>query len=69
MSTPHIAANPGDIAQTVLLPGDPLRAKVVAETFLENPVCFNTSAICSDIPELIMEKRSQLWEPAWAWRP
>ena len=42
MSTPHSAANPGDIAQTVLLPGDPLRAKVVAETFLENPVCFNT---------------------------
>ena len=42
MSTPHIAAVPGDIAQTVLLPGDPLRAKVVAETYLENPVCFNT---------------------------
>ena len=31
----------GDIAETVLLPGDPLRAKYIAETFLENPVCYN----------------------------
>ena len=42
MSTPHNAANPGDIAKTVLLPGDPLRAKYIAETYLEDPVCFNT---------------------------
>lgn len=35
MST-HIAAKPGEIAQTVLLPGDPLRAKWIAENFLEN---------------------------------
>lgn len=42
MSTPHNAANVGDIAKTVLMPGDPLRAKYIAETFLENPVCFNT---------------------------
>ena len=41
MSTPHNAANKGDIAKVVLMPGDPLRAKVVAETFLENPVEFN----------------------------
>lgn len=34
--TIHIGANPGDIAQTVLMPGDPLRAKWAAETFLEN---------------------------------
>lgn len=32
----------GDIAKAVLMPGDPLRAKFVAETYLENPVCFNT---------------------------
>lgn len=32
----------GDIAKTVLMPGDPLRAKFIAETYLENPVCFNT---------------------------
>ena len=30
---------PGEIAETVLMPGDPLRAKWIAETFLENPVC------------------------------
>lgn len=42
MSTPHNAANPGDIAKTVLMPGDPLRAKFIAETYLENPVQFNT---------------------------
>ncbi len=40
--TPHNAANRGDIAKTVLMPGDPLRAKFIAETYLENPVCFNT---------------------------
>lgn len=42
MSTPHNAANNGDIAKTVLMPGDPLRAKYIAETYLENPVEFNT---------------------------
>ena len=35
-------AQPGDIAKVVLMPGDPLRAKTLAETYLENPVCFNT---------------------------
>lgn len=41
--TPHIGvAEKGVIAETVLLPGDPLRAKFIAETFLENPVQFNT---------------------------
>ena len=42
MSTPHNAAASGDIAKTVLMPGDPLRAKFIAETYLENPVQFNT---------------------------
>ena len=42
MPTPHNKANLGDIAKTVLMPGDPLRAKYIAETYLENPVCFNT---------------------------
>jgi len=40
MST-HIGAKQGDIAETILLPGDPLRAKYIAENFLENPVCYN----------------------------
>jgi purine-nucleoside phosphorylase len=39
MST-HIAAAPGDIAPTVLLPGDPLRAQWIAETFLEDARCY-----------------------------
>ncbi|TGV01435.1 purine-nucleoside phosphorylase [Flavivirga rizhaonensis] len=37
----HIEAKKGDIAETILLPGDPLRAKWIAETFFENLVCFN----------------------------
>ncbi len=40
MST-HIDAKPGEIAESVLLPGDPLRAKWIAETFLDNPKCYN----------------------------
>ena len=39
--TPHIKATPEDIAKTVLMPGDPLRAKFGAERFLENAVLFN----------------------------
>ena len=38
----HIEAKPGEIAETILLPGDPLRAKWISETFLEAAVCFNT---------------------------
>ena len=37
----HIMAKEGAIAETVLLPGDPLRAKFIAENFLENAVCYN----------------------------
>ena len=37
----HIEAKKGEIAETILLPGDPLRAKWIAETFLKDPVCFN----------------------------
>ena len=40
--TPHNQAVFGQIAKTVLMPGDPLRAKVLAETYLENPVQYNT---------------------------
>lgn len=41
MSTPHIEAKKGQIAETILLPGDPLRAKFVAENYLEDAACFN----------------------------
>jgi purine-nucleoside phosphorylase len=37
----HIEAKPGEIAESILLPGDPLRAKYIAETFLEDVVCYN----------------------------
>jgi purine-nucleoside phosphorylase len=40
MSTHINAANKGDIAESVLLPGDPLRAKYIAENFLDNAVCY-----------------------------
>ncbi len=42
MSTPHNNASLGEIAKTVLMPGDPLRAKYIAETYLQDVVCFNT---------------------------
>jgi purine-nucleoside phosphorylase len=41
MASIHIGANPGDIAETILLPGDPMRAKFVAENLLQDAVCFN----------------------------
>lgn len=39
--TPHINAKQGDFARTVLMPGDPLRSKFIAETFFEDPVLVN----------------------------
>lgn len=39
--TPHIGAQYGEIADTVIMAGDPLRAKLMAERFLENPVLYN----------------------------
>ena len=40
MGTPHNEAEKGEIAKRVLMPGDPLRAKYIAEQFLEDAVCF-----------------------------
>ena len=53
MATPHINAEMGDFADVVLMPGDPLRAKYIAETFLEGAVEVNnvrgaSSSTCSD---------------------
>ena len=39
--TPHIMAHPGDFADTVLMPGDPLRAQFIAQTYLENATLVN----------------------------
>ena len=41
--TPHITAKEGDFARTVLMPGDPLRSRFIAETYLENPVLVNNT--------------------------
>lgn len=41
MSTPHNEANKEEIAKVVLMPGDPLRAKFIADTYLSNVICFN----------------------------
>ncbi|OZV72778.1 purine-nucleoside phosphorylase [Micromonospora echinospora] len=38
----HIGAKPGEIAERVLMPGDPLRAKWIAETYLEDATCYST---------------------------
>ena len=37
----HIEAKQGQIAETILLPGDPLRDKFIAETFLDDVICYN----------------------------
>lgn len=42
MATPHIQAEKGEISKLVLMPGDPMRAKFIAETFLQDIQCFNT---------------------------
>ena len=42
MGTPHNEAQAGDIAKTVLMPGDPLRAKYIADNYLTDVICFNT---------------------------
>lgn len=41
MATPHNSAEPGNIAEVVLMPGDPLRAQYIAETYLEHVTCYN----------------------------
>lgn len=40
--TPHIEAKKGEIAKTVLMPGDPLRTKLIADNFLENAKLVNS---------------------------
>jgi purine-nucleoside phosphorylase len=42
MGTLHMEAEPGQVAEKILLPGDPLRAKFIAEEFLEGAECYNT---------------------------
>ena len=50
MATPHISAEKGDFAKTVLMPGDPLRAKFIADTFLQDVRQVTASAGCWVLP-------------------
>ena len=51
--TPHIACAPEDFAKTVLMPGDPLRAKFIAETYLTDRELSIISAACRAIPAIL----------------
>ena len=53
MSTPHNSANKGDIAKIVLMPGDPLRAKLIAETYLIDIIQRNTIINKDDLDDLL----------------
>ena len=55
--TPHIEAKNGDYAKTVLLPGDPLRAKFIAESFLEDAVLVNSVRNCLGYTGTIKERK------------
>ena len=68
--TPHISAKEGEIAPSILLPGDPLRAKYIAENFLAGAKQFNSTrnmfGYTGFYPGI---SPFPSWEPAWAARP
>lgn len=65
-STPHIKPmNDVEIAETVLLPGDPLRAKFIAETYLDDVEQFNTVRNSLVLPEHIKVKKFLSWVQVW----
>ncbi len=64
--TPHIQAQVGEIAETILLPGDPLRAKFIADTYLENVKQFNQTRNMFGFTGTYKGRRSRSWAPAWA---
>ena len=61
----HIAAKQGEIADKILLPGDPLRAKFIAENFLEDAVCLTKSVICLVTQVPTKGTVFLLWEQGW----
>ena len=65
----HINAEIGDIAETILLPGDPLRAKFIAENFLSDPVCFNEIRGMFGYTGEYRGKKCLSWEPGWGCLP
>lgn len=67
--TPHISAKEGEIAPSILLPGDPLRAKYIAENFLAGAKQFNSTRNMFGYTGFYRDKPFPSWEPAWAARP
>ena len=65
----HVRAEPGDYAEAVLLPGDPLRAKYIAETYLDDAVQRNAErGLLGYTGTLQGASRSRCREPGWAAR-
>ena len=60
--TPHIAAQAGEIAETILLPGDPLRAKYIADNFLTDVKQFNATRNMFGYTGSIRGNAYQSWE-------
>ena len=69
MSTHINAAKVGDIAESVLLPGDPLRAKYIAENFLEDAYCYTEIRNMYGFTGTYNGKKSPSRGRAWACRP
>ena len=67
--TPHIGAEKGEIAETILLPGDPLRAKYIAEHFLEDVKQFNGTRNMLGYTGTYMAGRYLSWAPEWGVPP
>ena len=65
MPTPHIEAQKGEIADKILLPGDPLRAKFIAENFLEDAVQFNQVRGMLGFTGTYKGHRVSVWEQEW----
>ena len=68
MATPHNNARMGDIAKTVLMPGDPLRVEYIAKNYMEDTVCFNKVRGMLGYTGTIKAEKYLLWEAAWECR-
>ncbi len=64
-----IQAEEGSVAKAVLMPGDPLRAKYVAEHYLEDPVLFNSVRNMYGYTGTYKGKKISVWEAEWEFRP
>ena len=69
MSTAHNSANIEDVAKVVLMPGDPLRAKLIAENFLKDAILFNDVRGMLGYTGTYKRKKSFCrWEAVWEWQ-